>query len=48
MVSLLAIVLPWWSAVPPLSAVGAAVVNAGIIALALVPNWHDALAAVGT
>ncbi len=47
-ISLIAIVVPWWSVVPPLSAVGALVVDLGIIAFAVVPRWHDALSATMT
>jgi lipoprotein signal peptidase len=45
-VSLVAIVIPWWSVVPPFSAIGATAVDLAIIGFALLPTWHDALVAV--
>jgi len=42
-VSLVAIVIPWWTVVPPLSAIGAAAVDLALIGFVVVPSWHDAL-----
>ena len=45
LVSLVAIVIPWWSVIPVMNATGALVVDLAIIAFAVVPAWHDALSA---
>jgi hypothetical protein len=37
------VVVPWWSAVPLISATGALVVNALVIAFAIVPAWNQVL-----
>ena len=38
------VVVPWWSVVPVMSAIGALAVNALLIAFALVPAWNETLA----
>ncbi len=43
-VSLIAIVIPWWSVVPPFSAIGATLVDLAVIGFAVLPAWNDALA----
>lgn len=38
------VVVPWWSVVPVMSAIGALAVNALLIAFAMVPAWNETLA----
>ncbi len=48
LISLVAIVIPWWSVVPPMSATGAVVVDLAIIGFAVLPSWNDSLTASAT
>jgi hypothetical protein len=42
-ISTAVVVVPWWSVVPVMSAIGALAVNALVIAFALVPAWNETL-----
>jgi hypothetical protein len=40
-VSLIAVVIPWWTTVMPFNAVGATVVDLLLIGFATIPSWSD-------
>jgi hypothetical protein len=42
-VSLIAVVVPWWTTVMPFNAIGATVVDLLLIGAAVIPSWHDRL-----
>jgi hypothetical protein len=42
-VSIAGVVIPWWTTVPPMSAVGAFVVDVAVLVAALVPSIGDRL-----